>query len=120
MADWTDDYTRSRTIGVVPYAVDDMIGRSDKVDKVMTTSMSVSGTVVRLPTNPLGRRNYIKVTNEGGVNVAILPASGTALAEGVIVSSGGESWEETTNADLYIVSTGAASTVTVYERASKN
>ena len=114
-----EDYTKYRAQGVIPYAVEDLIGRNDSNDKAQTTGMTVSGTADLLPPNPLGRRNYIKVKNEGAVDVAITTATGVAHADGIIVDANGGEWEDSTDAILYIVSTGADSNVRVYERSSK-
>lgn len=120
MPSWTDDYTRSRAIGVVPYAINDKIGRpDDKLDKAKITVMTVSGTADLLPIAPLGRRSFIKITNTGGVDVAILTSSGMAAIDGFVVDANGGTWEDYTNATFYVVSTGADSTVQVYERASR-
>ena len=115
---YTDDKSKYRS-GVVTYTVEDRIGRSDANDKVQTSSYTTSGTVTLLPESPLGRRNHIKVTNVGSVNVAILTASGQAVAEGYIVAASGGTWEDDTDGTFYIVSTGADSEVTIYERATK-
>lgn len=120
MASWTDDYTRSRAVGVPPpYEIDDMIGRRDNYDKIVTSSMVVSGTASLLPSSPLLNRTYIKVINTGSVAVAILPVSGTLAADGMLVAASGGEWEDNTNAVLHIVSTGADSEVRVYERSTR-
>lgn len=119
MTAWTDDYTRSRAIGTVPYTIDSIIGRSEAADKVQITEMSVSGTVVSLPTTQLARRSYIKVTNTGSEAATILATiSGTVSGTGIQLASSA-SWEDNTAAKLYIVSTATGTTVTVYERSSR-
>ena len=118
MPAWTDDYTRSRTVGVAPpYAVDDKIGRQDSVDRVATTSMTATATQQLLPATPLGRRNHIIVQNIGATTVAIVDSSTTAAADGIQIAAGAE-WSETTDAVLYVISTGADSAIRVYERAT--
>lgn len=119
MSSWTDDYTRSRTIGSIPYAIDDIIGRKENKDSVATTVMTVSGTPDLLPPSPLGRRDYIKVVNEGSVDVAIVTSASGLPANGLLIAASGGNWEDNTNATFYIVSTGANSEVRVYERASR-
>jgi hypothetical protein len=114
----TDDYTKYRSIGVIPYEVDDMIGRNDSMDKVMTTAMTISGTVVSLPTSPLPRRNYIRVNAVSGSTISILSSASMTSSDGVTVVSG-TYWEDHTDAPLYVVSTGASSSIRVYERAQK-
>jgi len=113
-----NDYTRYRAQGVIPYAVEDIIGRQEG-DNVHVTSMSVTGVHSLLPDIPLVGRTYMKVVNEGAVDVAIVTASGVVAATGFTVDASGGTWEDNVSANLYIVSTGAASTVKVYERASK-
>lgn len=119
MTSWLDDYTRSRAIGVVPYTIDSKIGRSDSIDKSKITIMTVSGSPTLLPPSPLGRRNYIKIENTGGVDVAIVTSASGIASEGFVIASGGGTWEDNTTSVFYIVSTGADSTVQVYERASR-
>ena len=119
MASWTDDYTRSRTIGDIPYEIDDIIGRQSGVDTATTTAIVASGTVTLLPETPLGRRNYIQVVNTGAVDIAIVTSISGVAADGIVVASSGGTWEDSTSAPLYVVSTGANSAVTVYERATR-
>lgn len=117
MADWTDDYTRSRAKGVIPYAIEDKIGRQNGVDKIAVSSVTASGVIESLPSSPLGRRNYIKVLNNGPDTVEIYAdtASGSI---GYPVASGVE-WEEYSDAIFYMKSAGSSSVLTVYERASR-
>ena len=114
-----EDYTKYRAQGVIPYEIDDVIGRKGWIDTAQTTLMVVSGTADRLPPSPLGRRNYIYVKNEGSVDVAITTATGTTHSGGMIVSANGGEWSDSTDSPLYIVSTGANSEVRVYERATR-
>ncbi|HLD90962.1 MAG TPA: hypothetical protein VI911_08120 [Patescibacteria group bacterium] len=117
MASWTDDYTRSRAVGVPPpYEIEDIIGRRDNYDKIVTSTITVSGTPTLLPATPLHNRNYVKVINIGTVDVSIITASGVSAADGILVAGSGGEWEDVTNAPLYIVSTGLDSEVRVYER----
>lgn len=113
------DYTKYRAQGVIPYAVEDLIGRGEGVDVTQTTVMTVSGSVSSLPPTPLGRRNYIQVKNIGTTDVAIVTSTGTAHTSGMIVTASGGTWEENTDSPLYIVSTGADSEVRVYERSER-
>ena len=94
------------------------VSHMNSTDKINTTNTTASG----LPTviNTFGRRSYIKLRNIGAVDVAIgnatLAVSGTNGF--IVVASGGE-WEDTTDAPIYIVSTGADSEVRIYERATR-
>lgn len=94
------------------------IGRSDSTDRINTTNTTASGTPTMI--NTFGRRSYIKLRNTGAVDIAIgndtLAVSGTNGF--IVVASGGE-WEDTTDAPVYIVSTGADSEVRIYERATR-
>lgn len=99
------------------YTIDSKIGRSDSRDKVAITTMSVSSTAAPLPTSPLGRRNFIRVKNIGVDSVAILTASGV-YSDGYPVSAGA-SWEESTDADLWIAAISGTVDVEVYERSSR-
>lgn len=94
------------------------IGRRDSVDKVKTTSMNATGVVQLLPTDPLGRRNFIRVKNVGATTVAVVTSSTMPAASGYTIPANGGEWEDTTNAPLYVVSTGANSAILVYERAA--
>ncbi len=120
MADWRDnDYTRNRNTGVTPYAIEDIIGRSDSLDKINITVMTVSGTASLLPASPLGRRNYIKIKNlDGSTSVSVLPSSSTTFSGGYIVAAGGE-WDDNTDAIFYITTLAGSVSVQVYERASR-
>lgn len=94
----------------------DKIGRSDSIDRIKTSLITASGTETMIPV--MGRRNYIKITNVGG---AVVEVGGSALVSGTgfqIAASGG-TWEDTTDAPIYIVSTGADSELRVYERATR-
>jgi len=118
MATKEDDYTRYRTPGVIPYTIEAKIGRSDSKDKIATTSMTIGTTANRLPVSPLGRRNFIRVKNMDALNdVAILTASGV-YADGYPVPAGG-SWEESTDAPLWIVTASGTADVEVYERSER-
>lgn len=116
-----DSYKDDKSIYRTPggeYAIDDKIGRSDSKDKIAVTNMSVSSTAAPLPTSPLGRRNFIRVKNTDLVDsVAILTASGV-YSDGFPVAAG-ESWEESTDADFWIVASGGNIDVEVYERSSR-
>ena len=112
---YTDDKAKYRTVGVVPYAVEDRIGRTDSRDSVLMTPMTVSGTADLLPQSPMGRRNYIKVHNRGPATIDIRTET---TVSGIQVASG-DTWEENTDGTFYIISTGAASAVIVYERSTR-
>ena len=102
------------------YEVDDKIGRADGgIDKTAITDIiASSGVATLLPASPLGRRDYIKITNTGGVDVEVSNTTATGVA-GVTVSASGGTWEENASGPFYIKSTGADSAVTVYERSSR-
>lgn len=114
-----EDYTKYRAQGVIPYEINDIIGRRDQMDTAQTSVMIVSSTASLLPESPLGRRDYIKVKNIGATDVSIVTASGMTASSGIIVDATGGEWEDNTDAVLYIISTGADSEVRVYERASR-
>ena len=101
------------------YEIDDKIGRSNSTDKIQTTAMTVTSGHQLVPPSPLGRRSYIKIKNEGSVDVAVVAASGVAHALGYIVDADGGEFEDNTDAQMYIVSTGAGSDVRVYEKAER-
>lgn len=101
------------------YDIDAKIGKKFKIDTVKTSSITVSGTVTSLPETSLGRRDYIKVTNVGGVEVEILSSANQSVGDGYPLAASGGEFEAETNATLYIVSTGAASELRVFERATK-
>jgi len=101
------------------YNIDDKIGRSDSKDRVAITAMSVSSTATRLPTSPLGRRNFIRVRNMDGANdIALLTSSGTTYSGGYPVPAG-ESWEDSTDAKFWVVSDIGTIDVMVYERSER-
>ena len=52
MSSWKDDYTRSRTVGVVPYSIEDKIGRRDPGDRARTSLITATSTTQRLPLDP--------------------------------------------------------------------
>jgi len=88
MATKEDDYTRYRAVGVIPYEIEDKLGRVDSVDKVVTTSMTIGTTATKLTDNPLGRRNFIRIKNtDGANNVYILTASGTTYSGGYPIAA---------------------------------
>jgi len=116
MADYTDDKAKYRDLGT-PYTIDSKIGRQVPVDKAQTSTITVSGSVVMLPETPLPRRDYIKITNNGPYTVELYTTS-VSGANGISVPING-TWEETTTADIYIVSTGPATAISVYERATR-
>ena len=117
MAEWRDDYTRSRAVGVVPYDIDDKIGRADGgIDKSVVTDIVASGTVTLLPESPLGRRDYISIVNTGAVDVEVFS---DPTGSGITVAASGGVWEMSASGSFYIKSTGADSTVTVLEKSSR-
>lgn len=114
---YTDDKAKYRTVGVVPYDIDDRIGRDDGgIDKTAITNITASGVITLLPASPLGRRNYISVKNTGSVDVEIFNST---TSSGITVAASGGTWEENASGSFYIKSTGADSAVTVYERSSR-
>ena len=112
---YTDDKAKYRTVGEIPYAIDDKIGRQTGVDKTATSSVVASGTAGLLPSSPLARRNYIKIKNLGSTTVEVLYSTTSGVTGYPLVQNA--EWEENTDAILYIKSTGANSEVRVYERA---
>ena len=99
---------------------DNMTGRRDRVDVVKTTSLTISGVTKPLPLVPLERRNYIYVQNVGANDAVILDSLTTNSGQGVVLAKNGGSWFEFTNAPLFIASTSTgATTIKVYERASR-
>jgi len=114
-----DDYTRYRTSGVIPYGIDDKIGRSDSKDKIATTSMTIGTTATKLPTTPLGRRNFIRIKNLDGANeVYVLTASGTTHSGGYSIAADDE-WEESTDAVLWGITAAGTVDVEIYERSER-
>ena len=101
------------------YEINDKIGRSDSRDRVQTSVMTVTSGHQLVPPSPLGRRSYIKIQNEGLVDVAVVAASGIAHASGYIIKATTGEFEDNTDAPLYIVSTAGASNVRVYEKAER-
>lgn len=117
MATKENDYTKYRTVGVIPYEIEDKIGRPDSVDKTKVTNMTVtSGIYTLLPSSPLGRRNYISVVNTGANDIMIVTVSGET--DGVVLSTD-EAFADDTDAILYVYSTAGDSTVQVYERSTR-
>ena len=118
MATKEEDYTRYRTVDPQnpPYQIDDPIGRRDKVDTMTTTSMPVTTAYSLVPPSPLGRRNHLKVTNSGIVDI-YLTSSGVDTLDGYQVGSG-ETFEDNTDAVFYISTAVGTSDASVYERAT--
>ncbi len=112
------DYTKYRTVDREnpPYQIDDIIGRSDKTDRIATTAMTASTTFSMVPPSPLGRRSYLKVTNTGAVDV-YLTSSGVATADGYKLAAGVD-FEDATDAVFYISTVSGTSTVNIYEKAT--
>ena len=111
-----EDYTRYRTVGVIPYAIDDKIGRRDSRDRTAVTDVTlVSGIYTLLPAAPLGRRDYISIKNTGAVSVLITTESGATT--GVPLAAGAE-FSDSTDATFYAYSTAPGS-VNVYERSTR-
>jgi len=102
------------------YTIDQIIGRRNSTDTVRTTAMTVTATPSLLPASPLGRRDYIKVKNMGGVNnVAITTASGQNFSAGYPIGVSGGEWEAYTDGVLYIVTASGVSDVRVFERSQR-
>jgi len=100
-----------------PYTIDSIIGRSDSRDIVQFSTMTVvSGAASLLPTNPLGRRNFIRVKNNGGASVYITTADATSSGHEVPT---GQEWEENTDAVLYVATAAGTVDIQVYERAAR-
>lgn len=96
---------------------DNKVGKRAAIDKIYTSSVTASGIVTLLPESPLGRRTYIKVKNIGSVDVAILSHQNMSSSDGYIVDANGGEYNITTNADLYVISTGADSEIRIHELA---
>ena len=95
------------------------IGRDDGGDKVKTSSVTASGTAAMVPV--MGRRSYIKIANVGSVVIEVggeelFTVSGTV---GFLVAATTGTWEDNTDAPIYVKSTGADSELRIYERASR-
>ena len=99
------------------YTIDGKQGRSVGVDAINTFSITASGVVTLIPTSS-GRRDYIKILNNGAAPVKLYSStvSGTV---GFLVANSGGTFEDDTNAPIYIASTGADSVVNIYERKNK-
>jgi len=116
MATKEDDYTKYRTVGAIPYVIDDKIGRRDSRDRTAITDVTVvSGIYTLLPTAPLGRRDYILVKNTGAASILITTESGATT--GVSLAAG-EEFSDSTDATFYAYSTATGS-VNVYERSTR-
>jgi len=109
-----NDFGNPRTTAA-PYDIDDKIGRKDSRDIVRFSIMTVSGTVSLLPSNPLGRRNFIRIKNIGNASVYVMSDT---TASGYEVPSS-EEWEENTDAILYVVTAAGTVDIRVYERSSR-
>ncbi len=130
MASRTDDYTKYRTVDPEnpPYQIDDIIGRRDKTDRIATTAMIVSPTFAKVPSYPLGRRNYLMVTNTGAAAVyltssGVTTVSGVLIADDAVTANGykvaaGVTFEDYTDAVFYISTVSGTSTANIYERAT--
>jgi len=116
-----NDFGNPRTTSA-PYEIDDKIGRSDSIDIVKFSIVTVSsGSASLLPTSPLGRRNFIRIKNLDNANSIYLlyNADDSYATEGYEVPYG-EEWEENTDAPLYAISTVSGTvSVQVYERAAR-
>ena len=94
------------------------IGRTDSIDRIKVSRLTASGTPTMIPV--MGRRNYIKVFNKGGVIIEIGDSTlTTSGGNGLPLAATSGTWEDNTDAPIYIVSTGADSSVIVYERATR-
>ena len=94
------------------------IGKKQPIDSIRTSSVTVSGVVVAIPT--LGRRSHLKIKNVGAVEVAIVTSLDDLATDGYTIAASGGEFIEDTNAQLYAISTGAASELRIYERADRN
>ena len=99
------------------YTIDGKQGRSVGVDAVATFSVTVSGVITPIPTS-LGRRDYIKIANNGGTDIKLYSSMSVADADALLIANG-STFEDNTNAPLYIKSTGGANVVSIYERKNK-
>ena len=89
---------------------------ADSTDKVKTSLITASGTITMIPT--MGRRDYIKINNVGGATVEV---GGSTLVSGTgfLLAATTGTWEDTTDAPIYVIATGADSELRVYERATR-
>lgn len=110
-----NDFGNPRT-AATPYTIDSKMGRSDSRDIAQFSTMAVSSTASLLPDNPLGRRNFIRVKNDGGASVYITTSGTTSSGHEVPT---GEEWEENTDAILYVATAAGTVNIQVYERAAR-
>ena len=94
--------------------VDDFIGRRDNIGKAATTRLTVSGTVVEV-TAGLPRHDYIKIANTGAVDAVIFTTPSGDVNNGFRLTASGGYLEDKSTAPLYVVSTGAVTTIDVFE-----
>lgn len=99
------------------YDIDDKYGRNVGVDAVSTFSITVSGVVTKIPTQ-IGRRDVIKIVNNGGTDIKLYSSTAVPDADALLIADG-STFEDNTNAPLYIKSTGGANVVSIYERKNK-
>ena len=97
------------------YNLNDKIGLKFKVGSVSTFSFTATSGVQLLPTK-VGRRDYVRVTNSGSAVVKLFSSPTLSGTEGLVLAANGGVFEDTVSSPLYIQSTGANSTVIVYER----
>lgn len=96
---------------------DDKIGSKQPVDVISTSSVTVSGVAVLIPT--LARRSNVKIKNIGGTDVSIITSLDDLASTGYIVAASGGEFIDDTNAPLYAISTGSASELRIYQRANR-
>lgn len=94
------------------------VGKKQPVDSVLTSSVTASGTATLIPT--LGRRSHIKIKNVGTVEISVTTSLDDLASVGYPVAASGGEFTDNTNAQLYVISTGANSEVRIYERADRN
>ena len=91
-------------------------GRQDKIDGIGVSVITASGTITEIPTT-IGRRDYIKISNNGAVNIELFPS--ITASDGFTVLATGGLFEDNTNAPIFIKSAGADVTIDVYERKNR-
>jgi hypothetical protein len=97
---------------------DDKVGSKQPVDSISTSSVTVSGVAVLIPTS--ARRSHIKIKNVGGIEISIITSLDDLATDGYPVAASGGEFVDDTNAPLYAISTGAASELRIYERSNRN
>jgi hypothetical protein len=114
---YRDDLSKYRTPGG-EYNIESIQGRrTDGVDLVLTSVMSVGTTAAGI--DSVGRRTFIKIKNlDSSNNIAVLTSSGTTYSGGYPVAAGAE-WEDETDASLWLAAEAGTVDVAVYQRSKR-